>query len=465
MFKELVAECTDYDFKSQLEEKKPRDWLKSISAFANGIGGSLFFGIGDHGEVLGIEDIKHCSDKISELIKARMNPIPPFELIPLKTGGKEILEVRVFSGNSTPYYYRYDGIVMAYVRIGNSTLEASMPVLNQLILKGIGQTYDGILTGEKLEDYSFSILNSKFLNATGERLKPSDFRSFDLEKNGLLTRAGLLLADENRLRQSRIFCTRWNGNDKTGEQEALDDEELSGSLLKLLDQSMDFFRKNTKKPWKKVEGNTINQPDYDEEAVKEALVNAIIHRDYNVMGAEVCLNIYDDRMEITSPGMMFSGKKLPEVVDFTMESDRRNPIIADLFQRLNLMKRRGSGLANITNRTNALFHDTKNHVFFRAEDGFFSVTIFNVNYGAKLGPETEKSNVASSLKASDIFVTKNESLVLEQIQNGNGDSKEKLFQMTGIPARTLTRVLKALTDKGLIRRIGSKRKGKWEIIG
>lgn len=431
MFKELVAECTDYDFKSQLEEKKPRDWLKSISAFANGIGGSLFFGIGDHGEVLGIEDIKHCSDKISELIKARMDPIPPFELIPLKTGGKEILEVRVFSGNSTPYYYRYDGI----------------------------------LTGEKLEDYSFSILNSKFLNATGERLKPSDFRSFDLEKNGLLTRAGLLLADENRLRQSRIFCTRWNGNDKTGEQEALDDEELSGSLLKLLDQSMDFFRKNTKKPWKKVEGNTINQPDYDEEAVKEALVNAIIHRDYNVMGAEVCLNIYDDRMEITSPGMMFSGKKLPEVVDFTMESDRRNPIIADLFQRLNLMKRRGSGLANITNRTNALFHDTKNHVFFRAEDGFFSVTIFNANYGAKLGPETEKSNVASSLKASDIFVTKNESLVLEQIQNGNGDSKEKLFQMTGIPARTLTRVLKALTDKGLIRRIGSKRKGKWEIIG
>lgn len=140
MFKELVAECTDYDFNSQLEEKKPRDWLKSISAFANGIGGSLFFGIGDHGEVLGIEDIKHCSDKISELIKARMDPIPPFELIPLKTGGKEILEVRVFSGNSTPYYYRYDGIVMAYVRIGNSTLEASMPALNQLILKGIGQT-------------------------------------------------------------------------------------------------------------------------------------------------------------------------------------------------------------------------------------------------------------------------------------------------------------------------------------
>ncbi|MDD5884983.1 MAG: ATP-binding protein [Erysipelotrichaceae bacterium] len=71
MLKELIAECADYDYKVSVEAKKPRSWLKTVSAFANGVGGSLFFGISDEGNVVGLKNIKEDSERISELIKAR----------------------------------------------------------------------------------------------------------------------------------------------------------------------------------------------------------------------------------------------------------------------------------------------------------------------------------------------------------------------------------------------------------
>ena len=100
----LVSECTAYDYKSMLEEKKPKSWLKSISAFANGQGGSLFFGIDDNGEIIGLDDVQHVSQVISTRIRDLMDPLPDVELIPLAVEGKEILQVKVSSGHYTPYY-------------------------------------------------------------------------------------------------------------------------------------------------------------------------------------------------------------------------------------------------------------------------------------------------------------------------------------------------------------------------
>ena len=115
-----------------------------------------------------------------------------------------------------------------------------------------------------------------------------DFVSFGLVRGRCLTRAGLLLADENNLLQSRIFCTRWNGTNKISEKVALDDMEVSGSLIKQLDAAVAFYEKHTYKSWYKESDGTIYEPQYDDTAITEALVNAIIHRDYNIIGAEVC---------------------------------------------------------------------------------------------------------------------------------------------------------------------------------
>ena len=381
MFKQLIAECTDYDFKENLEVSKPKSWLKSVSAFANGIGGKIFFGINNDKEIVGINDPQVDIEKISDLIDKLISPKVIFHINPYVENDKTFLCLSVNSGTSTPYYYQHEGTKIAYIRQGSSSVECSNYILNELILKGTGKTYDGIITGYKKDDFNFSILENDFLEKTGTKFTKEDYISFNLvNKEGYLTNCGVLFADTNNYRQSRTFCTRWNGNDKTNEQEVLDDKEFNGSIIRQLKLAIDFFKSHTNIKWHKSSSHTIYEPDYNEEAILEALVNAIIHRDYNNIGAEVVMNIYDDRIEITSPGIMVSGDPIPRVVNYPFESMRRNPYIADVFWRLGYMNRRGSGLAKITNSTSKLFNDNGEHVTYQIRNSFFVVTIDNANY-------------------------------------------------------------------------------------
>lgn len=360
MIEKLIAECTDYDFKESLEITKPKSWLKSVSAFANGIGGKIFFGINNDKIVVGIDQPQNDIERISDLIDKFITPKVIFQINPYVENNKTFLCLNVNPGTSIPYYYQHEGAKNAYIRQGSSTIECPNYILNELILKGTLKLTMELSLVIKKDDFSFSILENDFLEKTGTHFTKEDFISFNLIANdGYLTNCGVLLADTNNQRQSRIFCTRWNGNDKTNEQDALDDKEYSGSIIRQLKLALDFFKSHTNIKWRKSSTHTIYEPDYDEEAILETLVNAIIHRNYNNIGAEVVMNIYDDRIEITSPGVMVSGNPIPRVVNYPFESMRRNPYIADVFWRLGYMNRRGSGLAKITNSTSKLFNDKK----------------------------------------------------------------------------------------------------------
>ena len=119
----LIAECSSYDFKEMLERKKVKSWLKSVSAFANTDGGSLFYGVNDDGVIVGLENPQADADFISEMIKARLDPVPEVQLIPIEHEGRTLLEVRVKAGTLTPYYYYQDGTRTAYTRVGNESVE------------------------------------------------------------------------------------------------------------------------------------------------------------------------------------------------------------------------------------------------------------------------------------------------------------------------------------------------------
>lgn len=470
MLNSLINECTDYDFKEKLESNRPKSWLKSVSAFANGIGGTLFFGISDDKKIIGIENYKDTISRISEQIQAKIEPVPIFSLNSIDFDGHIVIKLNVLPGQFTPYYYKNDGVMIAFVRLGDESIPAPSYILNELILKGTGQTYDSVLTNEKKGNYSFTYLSSKYLNLLNFQLKENDLSSFGLSENEYLTRAGVLFADTNKVRQSRIFCTRRNGIDKISDETVLNDLEISGSLLLQLDMAMDFYKANTNNKWKKENGNTVYYPDYDDEAIKEALVNAIVHRDYNVAGAEVVLNIYDNRIEITSPGGMYSGKKLPNIVDFVTESKRRNPVIADLFHKLKLMNRRGSGLANITNKTNKLFNYDGNHVSFSADNEFFTVTIENANYGRinKLKKDTINDTINDTTNdtindTKKNNLSNNDNNIIELIIKNEKITIGEMAKAINVSRITVIRSINKLCDLGIIRRVGSNKMGYWEV--
>ena len=159
----------------------------------------------------------------------------------------------------------------------------------------------------------------------------------------ILTNAGALLADDSPIRHSRLFCTRWNGLDKSGGMvDALDSAEYSGSLIILLNEGVSFVKRNMKTRWKKTADSRIEMPDYCERSVFESLVNALIHRDYLILGSEVHIDIYNDRLTIYSPGGMADGTRIQERDLSSISSTRRNPVLADIFGRLGYMERQTS---------------------------------------------------------------------------------------------------------------------------
>ena len=165
-----------------------------------------------------------------------------------------------------------------------------------------------------------------------------------------LTNAGALLADEPLIRHSRLFCTRWTG---TRKEDPTDDGEFSGSLLTLLREGEAFVKRHNILSWKKTPNSRINLRCYSERAITEALVNALVHRSYLDLGSEVHIDMYDDRVDIISPGSMMKGPLPKDVMSTHVESHRRNPIVCDIFSRMNLMERRGTGLREICSATAA----------------------------------------------------------------------------------------------------------------
>ena len=405
--KDLIGEATEYDKKLALEEKKPKSWCKSVSAFANSFGGALIFGISNDEQIVGLEDPKGDAEKISETIKTRLDPIPEFKLRFHKTDeGKILVILDVYKGDETPYYYSGDGVLEAYVRVGNESVKATATELKRLVLRGKNTSYDSQNSTYKVDDYAFSKLKERYKKWTGNSFDDKDLISFGLvNEQGDLTNAGALLADESPIRCSRLFCTRWNGLNKSGGAvDALDDAEYSGSVISLIENGEAFIKRNCKMKWRKTANSREEMPEYVERSYHEALVNALAHRDYLVNGSEVHIDIYDDRMEIYSPGGMPDGSMIQDRDPLTVPSTRRNPVLADVFNRLGYMERKGSGFGKIISGYEfQINYNESKRPSFRSDRYQFTVVMPNLNYDVPQdfeGNETMSESMSESMSKS-----------------------------------------------------------------
>jgi len=462
----LIAECSAYDFKEALERKKTKSWLKSVSAFANGSGGSLYYGIADDGTVVGLTDVQADAEFISEAIKVRIDPVPEFQLLPHTTDeGKIILEVKVTAGGMTPYYYYFDGARTAFVRVGNESTPASSQQLLSLILKGRNSTYDSLVTNIKREEHSFIMLANTFKEQTHQPFDEKLLLSFGLvSTESYLTNAGLLFADNCPVYQSRLFCTRWDGLEK---DYAIGDAEYSGNLIMLLRNGVDFIKSFTNKGWKKLPNRRLNLPDYADRATFEALVNHLIHRDYTVYGSEVHLDIYDDRLVISSPGGMYDGTLIQERDINAVASCRRNPVIADVFAQLDFMEKRGSGLRKIRRESAMLPNYTEDmQPFFHSEGTQFCTIFKNVNYKKKSAPDKSglKSRLKSGLK-SGLKTNENTTLKILNLMTENPHiTTVEIAQSLSLARSGIMKQIKKLKEDSLIERIGPDKGGYWKVL-
>ena len=287
------------------------------------------------------------------------------------------------------------------------------------------------------------------------------------------------------MRFSRIFCTRWYGLSKaSGVIETLDDKEISGSLITLLQGGEEFVRNNTKKRWKKTGNGRVEMPEYPERAVLECIVNGLIHRDYMILGSEVHIDIFDDRMEVYSPGGMMDGSLVQNLDTDNISSKRRNPIIADVFSRMNYMERRGSGFKKIKeDYHNAVNYRPELEPKFYSDISSFIVTLYNLNYNVPVEKvsvvsenvaigeenmliEAQKLSIQKAINSLDAKkkIKVNVMRLFNQVGIDGIFGRSDIMEVVGISITAAGNLITKLKDAGLIQAVSGYGKGKYKFV-
>lgn len=416
---------------TELKIELTKEIKKEIIAFANTKGGKIYIGIDDDGNVVGIknskEDIESLSGMIREGIKSDLTLYTSINLVNIDN--KDVIEVNVMEAPNKPYYLADKGIKTSgvYLRYGNTSAPAGEEVIKKMLRENQGDSFETMISQN--QNLNFETLNSIFFKHNIQ-LDKSKLKSLNIiNLNDQYTNLGLLLSDECPY---SIKCAIYNGTDKL---EFQDRKEFSGSVLKQVNEVFGYLDLYNKTKGKIVGLERVDTKDYPEYALRESLLNAIIHRDYNYKGS-ILISLFDDHFEITSLGGIVKGLSINDL--YLGISESRNPNLANIFYRLRYVENFGTGIGRIiesykTYEKKPIFVDT---------DNAFNVTLYNVNYvenNEKLLP----SNLTQEEKIVE-YLKKNEKI--------NRNIVEKLLDISTTRAKI---ILNNMCEKELIKMIGS----------
>jgi len=434
------SENRKLEFKRQLPVKS--DWLKTIISFANGAGGELMIGISDAArDVVGVEDSLALEEKIANMIADNVRPfISPYISV-LNRNGKEILIVKILPGNDKPYFRKNEGDEKGvYIRIGSTNRRASSAQIRDLRRQNRGLSFESeIHMSVSVDDLEKDSV-SRFLESIeqGGFLKKKLAKWKILQQNNgdyFPTTAGLVLFGKDKLLDfdyASVRVTKYTGITLSNIAETA---EFSIPIIDRIDDICrkveDFLQKESVlKGARRLERTII--PNF---AIREVVVNAIVHRDYGITGSSIKINIFDDRLEVISPGILFGNLDISDIG--TGLSECRNRSMVRIFRRLNLMEELGTGIARILE----LFEgrNLKRPVF--AEQGQF--------FKAILPQERDISD--------------NSDRLLELLTRLKEASAAVLAQRTGLHHNTILKYLKPLLVEGKVIKSGSAKNTVYKI--
>ena len=338
-----------------------REAVRTVCAFLNQGAGKVLFGVTADGTLIGQQIGERTIEELSEEIR-RIDPpaFPSIERVPV-SDGREVIVVSVERGASRPYTYRGS----AYRRIGNTTLAMSADEYKQTLLERVHpvQRWEN----QPADGWSLEDLDTKEIRRTvraavelGRLDEPPNNEPLDLLRGlGLLledelTLAAVVLFGGERLQYEMPQCllrvARFRGFDK---MHFLDNRQFKGNAFKLLADAERFLR-DTLPIAARFEPDRIERIDlplYPPMATREALANALCHRDYSIGGGSIGVAVYDDRLEITSAGPLHFGLT-PEQLFEPHESRPWNPLIAQTFYRRGIIEVWGGGTLKMAELTN-----------------------------------------------------------------------------------------------------------------
>ncbi|MCL2380100.1 MAG: putative DNA binding domain-containing protein [Treponema sp.] len=424
-----VLESTTIEFKREYNEKVTHTML----AFLNTEGGELYLGLSDDGAVYGVAgDIDLEARRVTTSFRDSVTPDPSgyFKVEPEKREGNYILKITVGRGSAIPYCLSRYGLVPqgVYVRVGSSTVMATREHIRRMIKdNGAGQfTVELSIEQELTFEYADGVFAGKDM-PFGDRQK----QSLGLVRpDGRYTNLALILSDQCP------FNTKAAIFEGTSKEKFKDRKEFSGSLFKQIDEVLAYLT-----VYNRVRGTfegtapaklayRVDHPDFPSIALREAYINALIHRDYYIEGS-VLVSMFDDRLEFMSLGGVMPG--VTHDLMLAGVSVTRNEKLAHIFYRLAMIEAFGTGIPRIYSAYESSAAKPEIPVI----DGGFLIRVPNMNYRAPLASE------------NSIATGPNEKRLLAAFPD-SGFSKEEAAEVLGISASGAYKLLQRMRELGLL---------------
>jgi len=422
------------EFKRDLSS--PDAALKAIVAFANTAGGTLLIGVEDKTRhVRGVSDPLDLEERVANLISDRIAPrlVPEIEILAWRR--TQVLALQVHPSPSRPHFLTREGPTGGvYVRVGSTNRRADAELIEELRRFVRGEGFDEQpMPRLGSEAFDFRAASESF--APFRKLGRRDLETlrFVTEHQGrkVPTVGGMLLFGKDRERHfpdAWIQAGRFAGSDKT---RILDRVEIRSIPVRGVEEAIAFVQKHA---WHAAEIGAVRRKDrwnLPPEAVREAVINAVVHTDYAQRGAPICLSIFDDRLEVENPGLLPFGLTIDDLPHGV--SKLRNRVIGRTFHALGLIEQWGSGIQRMTAACRAaglaapVFEELATR---------FRVTIATTRVGPSVVDETDEA-------------------ILETLGQGQGRATSEVAAAIGLSPRATRTRLARLVGRGLVREIGT----------
>lgn len=448
------------------------DLCKTVVAFANDAGGEIFIGIKDKPrEIIGIseESLIETEEQLSNIIHDNCSPIilPDISFINYK--GKHIIKIKIYKGNNPPYFLRNKGKEKGtYIRAGSTNRLADKDIIEELERRKQNISFDSLpVHSKKADKLNISIFKEQFEETTGEKLTKTVLKKLNLiieDQNRQFSTNALVLLSNDEIRErlfpfAKIECARFKGtipgdfiDQKTiNVPVSFQAEEAYKFVLRHISQGSTYEGVYRKDRW-----------EYPVIAIREVIRNAVIHRDYSLKGKDIKIAVFDDKIEITSPG------KLMPTIDFndmeSGQSDIRNKVLAPVFKKLGIIEQWGNGLRLIAEELKK-YPEIKMEW---SEPGFaFRVTFIKTDYDRLRTIADEKDNYGRLRTIADDYeeLEIEEKKVLLYLLDNEKITRSKAVELLSLGKSKVFDILNILTEKGYLERKGKGRSTYYVLKG
>lgn len=487
----LRGESKEIEYKEDVPSNS-RKYTRTAAAYANCAGGRIVFGVENNTwKIIGIpqEKVFEKADSISNAIMDSCEPMIDFDIMYQTIERKTIIIVQVYPGKKRPYYLKSEGAREGvYIRVPGATRLADGFIVKELEFQGANRCYDQIVavgetvTKEQIENlcgtmYQYALMRCQTQEERNavKRVSQKNLISWGLlekQEDKIVPTNGFMLLTENVLPAATIQCAVFKG---TNRAVFLDRKEYEGPLYAQIDEAYQFVLRNIRLG---AEISGLYRRDVYElpiDSIREMIVNAVAHRSY-LDPAKVQVAIYDDRLEVTSPGMLIGGVTIQELKDGC--SRPRNRGIVNAFTYMKNMDQWGSGIPRLMEncRKSGLKEPELLEI-----GGSFRINMFrkteiakyishNIKVIPKLVHDSSQEDldtiqtILDSIQDAALDLTSADKELLKLIESNILISQSEMSKILQWKIGKVKYYINKLKRKRVIERVGSSQKGYWNIL-